>query len=304
MSLDHQGGPRFLTPIEAELRSLLAGHVERLAGTIGERNVWRYRGLVEAAAYIESVLQVLGHQVESQSYEVSGREVRNLAVELPGAERPGEIVLVGAHYDSVLRSPGANDNATGVAAVLELARLFAGRRLPRTLRLVAFVNEEPPFFRTPQMGSVRYARRCSERGERIVAMLCLETIGCYSMERGSQSYPFPLGWFFPSRGDFVGFVANLTSRALLRRSLGAFRRRSTFRCEGVTAPGWIPGIGWSDHWAFWQFGYKAVMVTDTALFRYAHYHQPEDTPDKVDFEGTAQVVAGLAQVVEDLATEP
>ena len=286
---------------EGQLRARLKTHVEQLAGGIGQRNLWQYANLVAAAEYVEAELTRSGHEVASQRFAVDGQEVRNLEVVLPGGDRPDEIVLVGGHYDSVLGSPGANDNATGTAAVLELARLLAGRDLSRTVRLVAFVNEEPPFFRTDDMGSLRYARRCSDRGERICAMLCLETIGYYSTVPGSQAYPLPFGLFHPSTADFVAFVANLSSRRLGRQAAASFRRQSAFPCEASVAPGWLPGVGWSDHWAFWQQGYPAIMVTDTALFRYAHYHMPHDTPDKIDYERTAQVVAGLARVVEELA---
>jgi hypothetical protein len=132
-------------------------------------------------------------------------------------------------------------------------------------------------------------------------MLCLETIGYHSTVPGSQAYPLPFGLFHPPTADFVAFVANLGSRRLGRQAAASFRRHSAFPCETSVAPGWLPGVGWSDHWAFWQQGYPAIMVTDTALFRYAHYHKPHDTPEKIDYERTAQVVAGLVRVVEELA---
>jgi hypothetical protein len=171
------------------------------------------------------------------------------------------------------------------------------------VRIVAFVNEEPPFFRTPNMGSLVYARRARARGERILAMLSLETIGWYSDVPGSQQYPLslPLGFIYPTTANFIAFVGNVRSRDLTRRALGSFRRHTAFPSEGAAVPAWIPGIGWSDHWAFWQLGYPAVMVTDTALYRYHHYHTESDTPDKVDYDRLARVVAGLERVVEQLA---
>ena len=210
-------------------------------------------------------------------------------------------MVVGAHYDSVLGSPGADDNATGVAAVLEIARACASLRWPRTLRLVAFVNEEPPFFLGGDMGSLRYARRLREEGRNVVAMLSLETIGYYSDRPGSQQYPFPFRFFYPERGDFVAFVGNIASRDLVRRTVASFRSQAGFPSEGLAAPGWITGVGWSDHWSFWQQGYPAVMVTDTAPFRYPHYHAGTDTPEKVDYERLSRVVAGLTDVVGELA---
>ena len=174
--------------------------------------------------------------------------------------------------------------------------------MARTVRLVAFVNEEPPFCHTDLMGSRVYARRCRARDENVVAMLSLETIGFYVDEPGSQKYPFPFSLFYPDTGNFVGFVGNLGSRSLTRRSIRAFRESTDFPSEGLAAPGWIPGIGWSDHWSFWQEGYPGVMITDTAPFRYPHYHTPQDTPDRIDYDRFARVVMGVSGVVEALAT--
>ncbi|HUG52959.1 MAG TPA: M28 family peptidase [Vicinamibacteria bacterium] len=296
----HQGP---LPPLDREttlLRERLRSHVEVLAGRIGERNLWRPEALAEAARYVEDAFRSSGHEVHSQAFTVEGRAVRNLEVRLPGAARPDEVVVVGAHYDSVLGSPGADDNATGVAALLEIARAGGGRRPSRTLHLVAFVNEEPPFFLGEDMGSLRYARRLREEGRDVVAMLSLETIGYYSDRLGSQHYPFPFRLFYPDRGDFLGVVGNTASRALVRRTVASLRRHATLPAEGLAAPGWITGVGWSDHWSFWQHGYPAAMVTDTALFRYPHYHAPTDLPPEVDYDRHARAVAGLIAVVGDL----
>src|SRR5881296_1016490 len=257
-------------PLRAEempLRDRLTQHVRMLAGEIGERQLWRPAALERAAQYIEAAVEAQGYPVARQPVVAEGKTVYNLETEFPGGPRRDEIVLVGAHYDSVIGSPGANDNATGTAAVLELARLLAGQRLARTVRLVAFVNEEPPFSQTDAMGSWVYARRSRARGEQIVAMLSLETIGFYADVVGSQRYPWPFGLFYPSTGNFIGFVGNIASRAIVRRSIAAFRQHTAFPSEGVAAPGWMTGIGWSDQWAFWREGYPGVMVTDTALFR-------------------------------------
>jgi Zn-dependent M28 family amino/carboxypeptidase len=185
--------------------------------------------------------------------------------------------------------------------MLELARLMAAAKPARTVRFVAFVNEELPFYRTGEMGSRLYARRSRERGENIVAMLSLETIGYYSDRPGSQRYPFPLGLFYPGTGNFLAFVSNLGSRPLLHRALRAFRRHAAFPSEGVAAPAFIPGVDWSDHWSFWAEGYGAIMVTDTAPYRYPYYHTAHDTPDKVDYERLARVVTGLHGMLVELA---
>lgn len=299
----HVGPLPPLSGTEAELRERLGRHVAVLAGEIGERNLWRYEALKASADYIEKTFQAAGYRVASQHYVVHGKTVRNLEAALPGASPLDEIVVIGAHYDSVAGSPGANDNATGVAALLEIARLLAQEKPARSVRFVAFVNEEPPFFYTQEMGSRVYARRARERGENIVAMLSLETIGYYTDAPGSQHYPFPFSPFYPDAGNFIAFVGNLASRGMVQACVASFRSRAAFPSEGIAAPGWMGGIHWSDHWSFWQEGYPAIMVTDTALYRYEHYHAKTDTPDKIDYEHMARVVTGLARVVLDLAAK-
>ena len=295
-----------LPPANGELLQLAADlrrHVTHLAEDIGERNVsCRPRELAQAASDIEAELTVAGYQVRRQEYAVSGVTCCNLEVEILGRTQPEEIVIVGAHYDSVPGSPAANDNASGVAAILCLARRLAGFTLDRTLRLVAFVNEEAPYAHTDQMGSRVYARRCRQRAERVTAMLSLETIGCYDDTPGSQKYPPPFGLLYPTTGNFVAFVGNTRSAALVRRALGAFRRNEPFPAEGAAVPEAFSNIGRSDHWSFWQEGYPALMVTDTAPFRYRHYHTPDDTVDKIDFDRLARVVRGLEKVICDLAS--
>jgi hypothetical protein len=290
-----------LDATESRYRAELERHVRMLAGEIGERNVAHPAELERAAIYIELELAAAGPRPARQTYRVDTVDCHNVEAEVRGATRPDEIVLIGGHYDSVIGSPGANDNATGSAATLALARALAAARPERTVRFVLFVNEEPPYFQTDRMGSHVYAKRSRERGETIVAMLSLETMGCYSEEEGSQKYPFPLNLVYPSTGNFIGFAGNMDSRELVRRTVELFREHARFPSEGATVPADVPGIGWSDHWSFWQFGYPGVMVTDTAPFRYEHYHLESDTPDKVDYDRLARVVAGLERVVTELA---
>ncbi len=299
----HRGPLEPLSSEEERLETNLRSHVYKLAGEIGARSVALRPGLDAARVYIEGALAGSGYTVQHQTFETRGVVCHNLEVEIPGTAKADQIVVVGGHYDSCGSSPAANDNATGTAAVLELARLFATRSAPRTLRFVCFVNEEPPFFQTADMGSWVYAKRCRERRENVVAMLSLETMGYYSDEEGSQRYPPFFSWFYPSKGNFIGFVGNLSSRSLVRRVVGSFRRHKKFPSEGGALPAFIYGVGWSDHWAFWQEGYPAAMVTDTALFRYPYYHSSEDTPEKVDYARLARVVAGLERVIAELARE-
>lgn len=289
--------------LDGELRNRLEAHVRRLADDIGERNLRHGRNLQAAAAYIQSVWEGQGYRVEKQRFTVGSEQVSNLEVSVAG-EKQGESVVVGAHYDSAPGTPGANDNASGVAALLELSRYFAGKTGRRNLRFVAFVNEEPPYYYTRYMGSRVYAGRARERREDIVAMLSLETIGYYSDAQGSQRYPFPFGMFYPDTADFIGFVGNLGSRRLVKEALHAFRRHSSLPAHGLAAPGLMTGVGWSDHWSFWQEGYAAIMVTDTALFRYGAYHEPDDTPEKLVYNTMAEVVAGLAGCIGELVGLP
>jgi Zn-dependent M28 family amino/carboxypeptidase len=275
--------------------------VEKLAGEIGERTFYRPEQLNAAADYVETTLAEGGRNVTRQSYKVVGELCHNLEIEIPGSSRRDEIVLIGAHYDSVVGSPGADDNASGVAALLALANSPALQKPARTLRFVGFVNEEPPSFQTEEMGSLVHARSCRERGDNIVLMLSLESLGYYSTDKGSQKYPFPIGWFYPSCGDFVGFVGRTKDAKRVRQCVKTFRQNAQFPSEGAALPGWLPGIGWSDHWAFWQAGYPALMVTDTAIFRSPHYHLESDTPDKLDYDRFARVVQGVGKVIETLA---
>lgn len=291
-----------LHPLTAE-EKLLADRLSRHVGAIASRehNFMHPAALEEAARYIETVFQELGYNVLAQRIPRDGKEVRNIEIELPGGAQAQEIVLIGAHYDSVVGAVGANDNGSGVAALIELARLLRASKPARTVRFVAFVDEEPPFYYGDQMGSRHYAQRSKTRGENIVAMFSLETIGYYSDEPDSQRYPFPLSFFYPKTGNFIAFVANLSSRPLLHEVIASFRRHARFPSEGVAAPSMLPGVAWSDHWSFWKEGYLALMVTDTAPFRYPYYHTMQDTPDKVDYEHLARVVIGLNGVLRDLA---
>jgi hypothetical protein len=288
-----------LSPDEIALREELHADVQKLAGEIGERNMWHYPQLNAAADFIENSFSRAGLHPRRDSYELRGQACHNIEAEISGTRR--EIVLIGAHYDSVFSSPGANDNGSGVAAMLALARRFAGRKTERTLRFVAFVNEEPPYFLSGEMGSLVYARRCKERGDKISAMISLETIGYFSDAPNSQVYPSrALGAFYPKVGNFIGFVSNVHSRTLLRRVIALFREHAKIPSEGAALPWFIPGVSWSDQWSFWRNGYLGIMVTDTAPFRYPYYHSANDTPDKLDYDRFTLVVSGMQKVIEGL----
>jgi len=281
----------------------LRAHVTSLAEEIGERNVFNSEALRRASAYIETEWGALGYSVERLEYDVSGISCANLIATREGRTRRNEILLLGAHYDSVVGSPGANDNASGVAALLEISRMFRVLEPALTVHFVAFVNEEPPFFWTGQQGSLVYAQAAQRRGDDIRLMASLETIGCYSSEPGSQCYPPLFRFFYPDCGNFIGIVSDFRSRAAMRRLAAAFRAHSDFPLQTVSTFRFVPGVAWSDHDSFWRHGYPALMVTDTAFYRYRHYHARTDTPDKLAYQEFANVTFGLFRAFAVLARE-
>jgi Zn-dependent M28 family amino/carboxypeptidase len=290
--------------MSAEAQALtcnLRTHVEQLAGKIGERNIFRPQALRAAASYIERQWEQQGYAVERLAYDVSGVSCLNLEISRSGGARKDEILLLGAHYDTVAGSPGANDNGSGVAALMEMSRLFADVDPAMTVRFVAFVNEEPPFFTTEQQGSMVYAEAARRRGDDIRLMASIETIGCYSDKPDSQSYPPLFNLFYPAQADFIGIVSNFRSWAAMRRLAAAFRANSDFPLETTAIFPFVPGVSWSDHRSFWQQGDRAVMVTDTAFYRYRHYHALTDTPDKLAYPELTQVTSGLYAAFSELA---
>lgn len=306
-----------LSARQTGMKEGLEKHVRHLSETIGERNLMNYSGLELTADYIIAQFKAYGYSVDIQEYTVpegalrrywksSGYEkqvYRNITAELKGTDEGDEIIVIGAHYDSV-PVPGckaANDNASGVAAVLELAKYFSNRPRRRTIRFATFTNEEPPFFWTRYMGSYVYAKECKKRNENITAMLTPETIGCYSDKKGSQRYPFPLNLFYPSEGNFIAFISDSKSRELTRQCVKTFREKARFPSMGACLPMLVPRTGSSDHWSFRRMGYPALMVTDTAPYRYRHYHKISDNSVNMDFDKMTRVVDGLSDVIAHLA---
>jgi Zn-dependent M28 family amino/carboxypeptidase len=279
----------------------LRRHLVVLCDEIGPRSMSQPAALERAADYVEEALAGCGYAVQRQPYEWRGGTFRNLIVELPGTTLPDEVVVFGAHYDTVPQTPGADDNASAVAALLELARLCRDTRPARAVRFVAFTLEEPPAFFTPHQGSRVYVHALRQRGERVVAMVALEMLGYYSDDPNSQHFPlWPLRWFYPTIGNFIGVVGNLRSRALARQVARAMRAGTDLPVEWLAAPAVVPGLALSDHASFWLHGYPAVMVTDTAFYRNPHYHRPTDRPETLDFGRMARCVQGLEEVAREL----
>ena len=282
-----------------ELAARLASHVQELAGRIGSRHAGRPSALEAAARYIEERFVEYHYQVERQPFQAAGTTVANIEARRRAASN--RFFLIGAHYDTVSSTPGANDNASGVAVMLELARMLAATNDAEAVRFVAFVNEEPPWFQTELMGSLVYADRARSRRDDVTGMLALETMGYYSDAEGSQQYPSPFHLLFPSTGHFLAIVSNIGSVGLMRSFTRHFKAGSPLPIIASPAPESIPGVGWSDHWSFWRKGYKALLLTDTAPYRYPHYHAPSDTPDRLDYIRLAWAAQGIAKAARELA---
>jgi Zn-dependent M28 family amino/carboxypeptidase len=294
------GDPPTLSSSQQQVCESLKRHVEVLAGEIGERNLRHYNALCRAASYVEKHFAEAGLDVTSHDYDERGVPVRNVVAEIRGTTRPNEILLIGAHYDTVRDSPGADDNASGVAALIEIARAMqASGPAARTIRFVGFVNEESPFFWTGRMGSRMYAKRCRARNEDVVGMISLEMLGYYRTATGTQSYPPPFNFYYPAEGNFVTLLSNYYSRGLMDAAGSAFRRNTPVASEGLSSAEFV--VGHSDQWSFWMSGYKALMFTDTAMFRNPNYHKSADTPDTLDYDSLARVTGGLVEVVRELA---
>ncbi len=294
--------PRPASPAAA---GRLVAHVEHLSAQIGPRSVHTPARLHAAQAYLAAELSALGLPPALQEVPYEGEVYHNLVVTLPGTERPDERVVFGAHYDTVAGTPGADDNASGVAVLLELGRALRDEPRRRTVELVFFALEEPPVFRTDRMGSHVYAAAARARGATLVGMVCLEMVGYYGHRKGDQAYPLPfMGLVYPSAPDFLAVVGNRASRVLVARVARALRQGCDLPVETLAAPAFLPGVDLSDHRSFWKQGYPAVMITDTAFYRNPNYHRPGDTADTLDYGAMARLVDGLAAVARELADGP
>ena len=276
--------------------------VSALAVGIGPRDLFNNNRarLRRSEAYISARFRAAGCALEYQEYSAAGVKVKNIVCVKPGASLPGEIVVVGAHYDTY-NNPGADDNASGVAGVIELAERAASAKYARTLKFIAFANEEPPFFMEEGMGSAVYAKAARTAGDDIKAALVLEMTGYFSEEKFSQRYPPLIGPFMPPRGNFMAQISNFSSRGLARRVDAAFRGASRLPLRTVSLPSFVPGVDYSDHSSFWAQGYPAVMFTDTSFYRTPHYHKATDLPDTLNYEYMAAFLDGVKAAVDELA---
>ncbi len=285
--------------------SRLYEHVKHISVNIGSRSVHDYDAIEATKNYIESTLQNLGYAPTRQDYEYSGRVYSNIIASIRGAESPGETIVIGAHYDTVYGTPGADDNASAVAVLLEICRALRDFSPKRTLKLIFFTLEEPPLFRSKFMGSYVYAREAKRKGEDIRAMVCLEMVGYYSDKKGDQSLPLPfMNLVYSTTPDFIAVVGNLKSKHLVKSVKRSLNKSSEIPVETLSTIGLVPGVDFSDHRSFWKMGYPAVMITDTAFYRNPNYHSARDTIDTLNFDKMSQLLDGLVGVAKDLSDSP
>jgi Zn-dependent M28 family amino/carboxypeptidase len=307
-----------LTENEKAMGRAIEQDLKFLVEDVGSRNAMteeKYLRLCKSANWIEGQFKEMGYTVSRQSYEVKTQNVtidgkpyykdklfHNIEAQMKGVNKADDVVILGAHYDTVHHSPGGDDNGSGVAVMLEVARRMAGEKCAKTIRFVAFTNEEPPFFHSEDMGSLVYAKMCKERNDRIKAMVCLDSVGYFTDEKKTQGYPIFLGsWLYGNRGDFLMFVSNMSSGSLTGRTAKIFRSKATINCQKAVFPNFVRQVGFSDQWSFWQMGYPAVMVTDTAFYRNNTYHTTGDTTANLDMGNLGRVAEGIVGVMRELA---
>ena len=286
---------RELTAAEAATAEALRKHVEFLAKHPRNRDRPEHEQAV--LSYLEDALTAAGWQPQRVEVTAKAGIFHSITARRTGTKRPDEIVVIGAHWDTHGPTPGADDNASGCAALLEIARWLGTRPTDRTVDLVFWANEEPPFFQTPDMGSFQHAATFRHANANVVVAISLEMLGYYDPNPGTQNYPPVLRWFYPDHGGFIAFVGSMWHRGVVTESVEAFREGGDFPAYGFAGPETMPGIGFSDQWSFWQHDYAGFMVTDTSFFRTPHYHQYTDLPNTLDYPRFARVVVGLRPVV-------
>lgn len=291
-----------VTETDTVLMDRLRSHVYTLSHEIGDRTVRRYDNLQQSQRYIVGQLQSYGYDTRLQPYFVAEKEVNNIIAAVKGSIQSEKIVIVGAHYDTY-HNPGADDNASGISMLLELARGFSGKQPAYTIEFVGFVNEEPPYFKTSRMGSRVYTASLKEHNRNIHAAIILESIGYFTNAVDSQWYPPFFGPFYPNQGNFLAFVGNHQSRWLVNKAASSFISETSFPVQSIATFPLVKGVDFSDNWSFWQEEYPAVMVSDTALYRNPNYHQQSDTYETLDYTSMTEIYEGLQEVLQELANQ-
>jgi len=282
--------------VESNCRDIL----HRLSVDIGERTLRKYENLQAARACILERFRALGHEPVENTYRVSGKEVSNIEVEIPGSRGPGEIIIIGAHYDTVEDTSGADDNASAVAGLLEICRLIAGGPHKKTARFVAFTLEEPPYFSTAEMGSMVYAERCRSRKEPVELMVCLEMLGYADKKYLQDMPPFNSGGGFPVKGDFLSVVSLPSSARYVYLWKNIYNEGSARPIYDLVGPASIPGLNFSDHGSFIKKGYPAIMISDTGFYRNKFYHTADDTYDTINFRFLSENILNIAGTIKKI----
>ncbi len=290
-----------LNETEKDLRDYMRTVVNQMSDKIGIRNYQYYDNLEKAKKYISNEFEQLGYVVKYQSYSIGGQRFDNI-IASRSTSFDSKPLIIGAHYDSCF-NPGADDNGSGIAGILGLAKLFSNTPVVKKLIFVAFVNEEPPFFHTQSMGSRVYNRELKAKEIDIEGAIILEMIGYYSESLFSQKYLPLLGPFYPNKGNFIGVVGDFNSAYLVKNLKREFRKNTAFPIRTIVAPGSIPGINFSDNWSFWQEGFPAVMITGTAYLRNPHYHKQSDLSDTLNYDYMTVVLYSLKNSIETLLTD-
>jgi hypothetical protein len=274
----------------------LKAHVSMLSVTLAPRDHGHPQNLDRVAAYIAKEFKKATETVSEQPFQVYGQTYRNVSAFFGPDTR--ERIVIGAHYDSAGELPAADDNASGVAGLIELAHLLGKAPLKTRVELVAYTLEEPPYFRTQHMGSAVHAASLKQQNIPVRLMLSLEMIGYFTDAPNSQSFPVNiLNLFYPSQGNFIAVVGKIGQGAAVRRIKRAMRSASPLPVYSINAPPALPGIDFSDHCNYWDAGYNAAMITDTAFYRNSRYHSAQDTPDTLDYQRMAMVVQGVYATV-------
>lgn len=274
--------------------------VDLLCNRFFPRNYRAHGNLDLAAGWIAERFADAGLQVSYQEYSIAEETYRNVIGLQTGKNAASKPIVIGAHYDAYGDLPGADDNASGVAVLLELAATLPPERPERTRYFVAFCTEEPPFFGSEDMGSFRFARSLKGFGVAVDLMISIEMVGYFSDEPGSQRFPLPgLGWLYPNRGNFIAVVGDIRSGRYIHHVKSRMGQTGALPIRSFRGPASIPGIDWSDHWGFRRLDMPAVMVTDTAFLRNPNYHLAADTPETLDYNRMAAVVRALHGVLRD-----
>jgi hypothetical protein len=289
------------TPSHLRLESSrLKAHVIKLSKDYFPRSHANRKNLDRCAEYILTHFKKAGADTSIQEFTVFRKKYKNVIGFF--GDKASRRIVIGAHYDARMTTPGADDNASGISGLIELAYLIGKEKIDTGVELVAYALEEPPFFGTENMGSAHHAKLLHDRKVKVKCMIALEMIGYFSSAADSQLYPMPaLKIFYPNKGNFIAIVGRLGQRKIVRKIKGLMKGATDLAVSSINAPTIVPGIDFSDHSNYWKYGYDAVMVTDTAFYRNQAYHEPGDTAERLNYESMGKAVIQVFEAIKGLA---